>query len=341
VDGRHRAGHDEFWEIVMRHARPFAALALCLLLASGAVAQEFPTRPVTMVVPFAAGGPIDLLGRLIQPALAAALGQPVVIENITGGGGMTGANRVRQATPDGYQIVLGSIGTHTLSPLLAKHPPYDPARDFAPVGLVAEIPLVLLVRKNLPAQNLQEFIAYVKANHATMQFGSGGTGTSSHIGCVLLDQTIGVEVTHVPYRGGGPALTDLMAGRLDYLCNYISLAVQAVGTGEARALAIFARERAPVMPNLPTAAEQGLNGVDAYTWNAIFAPKGTPPAVIARLNAALSKALDDPTVRDRLARLGLDVPPKDLRTPDYLGRYVASEMVKWAPAVKASGAGLE
>ncbi len=325
----------------MHHARPLAALVLWLALAGGAAAQEFPTRPVTMVVPFAAGGPIDLLGRMIQPAMAAALGEPVVIENITGGGGMTGSNRVKQATPDGYQIVLGSIGTHTLSPLLAKHPLYDPAKDFAPVGLVAEIPLVLLVRKDLPVQNLQEFIADLKANHAKMQFGSGGTGTSSHIGCVLLDQTIGVEVTHVPYRGGGPALTDLIAGRLDYLCNYISLAVQAVGTGQARALAIFARERSPVMPDLPTAAEQGLNGVDAYTWNAIFAPRGTPPAVVARLNAALSKALDDPTVRDRLAKLGLDVPPPAQRTPDYLGRYVATEMVKWAPAVKASGAGEE
>jgi tripartite-type tricarboxylate transporter receptor subunit TctC len=312
-----------------------------LIPAGAAAAQDYPTRPVTMVVPFAAGGPIDLLGRLIQPAMASALGQPVVIENVTGGGGMTGSNRVKQATPDGYQVVLGSIGTHTLSPLLAKHPLYDPAKDFAPVILVAEIPLVLLVRKDLPAQNLQQFIAYTKANHAKMQFGSGGTGTSSHIGCVLLDQTIGVDVTHVPYRGGGPALTDLIAGRMDYLCNYISLAVQAVGTGQARALAILARERSPVMPDLPTAAEQGLGGADAYTWNAIFAPKGTPPAIVAKLNAAVSHALDDPTVRERLAKLGLDVPPAPLRTPDHLGQYVASEMARWAPAVRASGAGEE
>jgi tripartite-type tricarboxylate transporter receptor subunit TctC len=316
-------------------------VAALSLMSSAVQAQEFPTRPVTMVVPFAAGGPIDVLGRLIQPALAEALGVPVVIENVTGGGGMVGSNRVKQAAPDGYTFVLGSIGTHTLSPLLAKQPLYNPASDFAPVILAAEIPLVLLVRKDLPAQNLQEFLAYLKVNHARMQFGSGGTGTSSHIGCVLLDQTIGVTVTHVPYRGGGPAFTDLIAGRLDYICNYISLAVQAVGTGQVRALAIFARERSPVMPSLPTAAEQGLVGVDAYTWNAIFAPKGTPAAVVARLNAAVSRALDTPVVRERLAGLGLDVPPPERRTPEFLGRYVVDEMAKWGPVIKASGAGEE
>src|SRR5580692_1453512 len=297
----------------MRHARPLATFIFLLALAGAAAAQDYPSRPVTMVVPFAAGGPIDLLGRLIQPALAKALGQPVVIENVAGGGGMVGANRVKQAAPDGYQIVLGSIGTHALSPLLAKQPLYDPATDFAPVILVADLPLVLLVRKDLPALNLQEFIAYTKANHARMQFGSGGTGTSSHIVCVLFDQTVGVAVTHVPYRGGGPAMTDLIAGRVDYLCGYISLAMQAGAPGQARALATFARARSPAMPDVPTAAEQGLGGLDAPTWNAIFAPKGTPPAVIAKLNAAVSQALDDASVRERLATLGLDAPPPERR----------------------------
>jgi tripartite-type tricarboxylate transporter receptor subunit TctC len=314
---------------------------VALVFAGAAMAQDYPTRPVTMVVPFAAGGPIDVLGRLLQAPLAEALGQPVVVENVTGGGGMVGSNRVKQASPDGYTFVLGSIGTHTLSPLLAKAPLYNPATDFAPVILVAEIPLVLLVRKDLPANNLQEFIAYLKANHDKMQFGSGGTGTSSHIGCVLLDQVVGVNVTHVPYRGGGPAFTDLMAGRLDYICNYISLAVQAVNSGQVRALAIFSLERSAVLPTLPTAAEQGLPGVDAYTWNAIFLPKGTPPAIVARLNAAVSRALENATVRERLATLGLDIPPAERRTPDYLGKYVTAEMTKWAAPIKASGAGEE
>lgn len=318
-----------------------AALAAWLSAAGAAAAQDYPTRPVTMVVPFAAGGPIDILGRLLQGPMSDALGQPVIIENITGGAGMVGSNRVRQSAPDGYQIVLGSIGTHALSPQLSKKPLYNPASDFAPVILAAEIPLVLLVRKDLPAQNLKEFVAYVKANHAKLQYGSGGTGTSSHIACVLLDQKIGVDVTHVPYRGGGPAFTDLIAGRLDYMCNYVSLAVQAVATGQVRSLAIFARERSPAIPSVPTAAEQGLDGVDAYTWNAMFAPKGTPAAVVGKINAAVSHALDAPSVRERLAGLGLDVPPPERRTPQFLGRYVADEMAKWAPAIKASGAAEE
>jgi tripartite-type tricarboxylate transporter receptor subunit TctC len=312
-----------------------------LLLPGAAAAQQFPARPVTMVVPFAAGGPIDVLGRLLQGPMGEALGQPVIVENVSGGAGMIGSNRVKQAAPDGYQVVLGSIGTHTLSPQLAKKPLYNPATDFAPVGLAAEIPLVLLVRKDFPAQSLQEFIAYVKANHARLQYGSGGTGTSSHIACVLLGQRMGVDVTHVPYRGGGPAFTDLMAGRLDYFCNYIQFAVQTAGGGQARTLAIFARERSPAIPSVPTAAEQGLDGVDAYTWNAVFAPKGTPPAVVARLNAAVAHALDSAVVRERLAGLGLDVPPPERRTPAFLKGYVVDEMAKWAPAIKASGAGEE
>jgi putative tricarboxylic transport membrane protein len=317
-------------------------LAIAALLLPGAAqSQQFPARPVTMVVPFAAGGPIDVLGRLLQGPMGEALGQPVIVENITGGAGMIGSNKVRQAAPDGYQIVLGSIGTHTLSPQLARKPLYNPATDFAPVILAAEIPLVLLVRQDFPAQNLQEFIAYVKANHAGLQYGSGGTGTSSHISCVLLGQRLGVDVTHVPYRGGGPAFTDLIAGRLDYFCNYISFAVQAAGSGQARTLAIFARERSPVIPSVPTTAEQGLDGVDAYTWNAVFAPKGTPPAVVAKLNAAVSSALAAPVVRQRLAALGLDVPPAERRTPEFLKGYVVEEMTRWAPAIKASGAGEE
>ena len=314
-----------------------AAFWLASSFASAAIAQDYPTRPVTMVVPFAAGGPIDVLGRMLAPALGEALGQPVVIENMSGGGGMSGSYRVSQALPDGYQFVMGSIGTHTLSPLLSKKPLYNPASDFAPVILVAEIPLVLMVRKDLAVKNLQEFVAYARANQAKMQFGSGGTGTSAHIGCLLLNQAIGVEVIHVPYRGGGPALGDLVAGRLDYMCNYISLAAQAVEAGQVGALAIFSRERSPVMPSLPTAAEQGLSGVDAYTWNAIFLPKGTPPAIVAKLNAAVSRAMDSPAARARLDKLGLHIPPAARRTPDYLGQYVAAEIAKWGPPIKASG----
>ena len=318
-----------------------AAFVASLIVAGSAAAQDYPTRPVTMVVPFAAGGPIDVLGRLLQGPMAEALGQPVIIENITGGAGMVGSNRVRQSAPDGYQIVLGSIGTHTLSPQLAKKPLYNPATDFAPVILAAEIPLVLLVRKDLPAQDLKAFVAYVKANHAKLQYGSGGTGTSSHIACVLLGQKIGVDVTHVPYRGGGPAFTDLIAGRLDYMCNYVSLAVQAVASGQVQSLAIFARERSPAIPSVPTAAEQGLDGVDAYTWNAIFAPKGTPADVVKKLNDALVKSLDDENTKKRLLDLGGVMPTAAERTPEGLQKLVESEVARWTPVLKAAGATAE
>ncbi len=314
-----------------------AAVALTFAFASVPCAQDYPTRPVTMVVPFAAGGPIDVLARILGPALGETLGQSVVIENVSGGGGMPASYRVATAQPDGYQFVLGSIGTHTLSPLLAKKPLYNPTTDFAPVILIAEVPLVLMVRKDLPARDLNEFVAYAKANHAKMQYGSGGTGTSAHIGCLLLNQAIGVDVIHIPYRGGGPALGDLIAGRIDYLCNYISLAVPAVEAGTIRALATFAKTRSPVMPSLPTTQEQGLSGIDAYTWNAIFLPKGTPPAMVARLNAAVSQAMDLPAVRERLKTLGLQIVPKERRTPDYLRTYLAAEFAKWGPPIKASG----
>ena len=322
--------------------RVAAAIATIAVLAgspAAAPAEDWPTRTVTMVVPFAAGGPVDVLGRILAPSLGEALGRQVVVENITGGGGMPGAYRVAQAPPDGYLFVLGSIGTHALSPLLAKKPLYDPVADFQPVILIARVPLVLIVRKDLPAKTLSEFIAYTKANQNRMQYGSGGTGTSAHIGCVLLNQAIGVNVTHIPYRGGGPSLAELIAGRIDYICNYVSTAAQALETGQVRALAIFADARSPAIPGVATAAAQGLAGVDAYTWNAIFLPKGTPPEIVSRLNAAVSKAMDSAVVQERLKALGLDAVPPAQRTPKFLGGFVASEVAKWRAPIKAAGVG--
>lgn len=316
-----------------------SALAAVSIMASSvcAIAQDWPTRPVTMVVPFAAGGPVDVLGRILVPSLSEVLGRQVVVENVTGGGGMPGSFRVAQAPPDGYQFVLGSIGTHALSPLLAKKPLYNPATDFQPVILIAEVPLVLIVRKDLPAENLKAFIAYAKANQDKMQYGSGGTGTSAHIGCVLLNQAIGVNITHIPYRGGGPSLADLIAKRIDYICNYVSTAAQALESGQVKALAIFANARSPAIPQVPTADQQGLHGVDAYTWNAIFLPKGTPSDIVAKLNAAVSKAMDSAQVKDRLKALGLDVVAPSRRTPEFLGTYVAAEVEKWRGPIKAAG----
>jgi len=310
-------------------------------LACGASApaqvQDWPTRPLTMMVPFAAGGPVDVLGRILAQHLSQVLGKQVIIDNVPGGGGMVGSLKVSQAAPDGYQFVLGSIGTHALNQTLSKKPLYDAATDFAHVALIADVGLVLLARKDLPAQNLQEFIAYTRTNHARMQFASGGAGTSSHIGCVLLNQTIGVETTHVPYRGGGPAQADLIAGRVDYLCNIASTVGQALETKQVKALATLTPQRSPILPELPTAHEQGLKDFDAYTWNAVFMPKATPPPLVDKLNQAIRKVMDTPAFRERLHTLGLIVVAPERRSPEYLQKFVVREIEKWAVPIKASG----
>ena len=302
-----------------------------------AVAQDWPSRPLTMMVPFAAGGPIDTLARVLQQPVSEAIGQQIIVENVPGGGGMTGSLRVAQAAADSHMFVLGSIGTHAISQSMHKRPPYNAATAFHPVILTADAPLVLLVRKDLPAKDLKEFASYAKQNAGKMQFGSGGTGTSSHIGCVLLNQTIGVNIVHVPYRGGGPALQDLIAGRLDFICNYVSTAVPAVAAGQARVLATLAVERSTAFPDVPTADQQGLKEFDISAWNAIFLPKSATPAMVAKLNGAVSKALDSPAVKKRLDDIGLLPPLPARRTPDYLQKYVESEIKKWAEPVKAGG----
>ncbi len=321
----------------MRYRKLLPLAAALTTLAAGASAQDWPSRPLTMVVPFAAGGPIDTLARVMQVSLGEALGQQIIIENQPGGGGMTGSLRVSQAAADSHTFVLGSIGTHSIGQSMHKKPPYDAATAFQPVILVADAPLVLIVRKDLPAANFKEFIEYTKANHAKMQFGSGGTGTSSHIGCVLMNQTIGVNVVHVPYRGGGPALQDLIGGRIDYICNYVSTAVPAVAAGQAKVLATLAGARTTAFPDAPTADQQGLKDFDISAWNAIFLPKSATPAMVARLNGAVSKALDSPALSKRLDDIGLIPTPPARRTPAYLQKHVESEIKKWAEPVKASG----
>jgi tripartite-type tricarboxylate transporter receptor subunit TctC len=323
-------------EQMPRLGAPIAALALATLMAtSAAQAQEWPTRPVTMVVPFAAGGPVDVLGRILAQYLGEAIGKQVIVDNVPGGGGMTGSLRVSQAAPDGHTFVLASIGTHALNQTLSKKPLYNAATDFAPVALIADVGLVLITRKDLPASNLAEFIAYAKANQGKMQFGSGGAGTSSHIGCVLLNQTIGIDTTHVPYRGGGPAMADLIAGRVDYVCNIASTVGQAIEAKQVKAIAALTRERSPILPDLPTAHEQGLTGFDAYTWNAVFLPKG--PALVKKLNEALVAVMENPAFRERLHTLGLIVVAPERRSPAYLQSFVESEIEKWAVPIKASG----
>jgi len=318
--------------------RTFGAAIAALVIATPAPAQDWkPTRPVTMIVPFAAGGPGDVLGRILARYLGEAIGKQVIVDNVPGGGGMTGSLRVSQAAPDGHTFVLASIGTHALNQTLSKKPLYNAATDFAPVALIADVGLVLITRKDLPASNLAEFIAYAKANQGKMQFGSGGAGTSSHIGCVLLNQTIGIDTTHVPYRGGGPAMADLIAGRVDYVCNIASTVGQAIEAKQVNAIAALTRERSPILPDLPTAHEQGLTGFDAYTWNAVFLPKGTPPALVKKFNEALVAVMENPAFRERLHTLGLIVVAPERRSPAYLQSFVENEIEKWAIPIKASG----
>jgi tripartite-type tricarboxylate transporter receptor subunit TctC len=313
-------------------------LAVLAGVAGPAAAQDFPNRPVTMIIPFAAGGPTDVLGRIVGARMGEVLGQQVVIENVGGAGGMTGSARVAQSAPDGYTFVLGTVGTHAQGQSLYKKPLYNAATDFTPVALIAEVPIVLIARKDFPAANLQEFVAYTKKNQDKMTFGSAGTGSATHLGCVVLNTAMGTNITHVPYRGTGPAMQDLQGGRIDFLCEIVSTAKPQIDGGTVKAIAILTQERSPALPNVPTAAEQGLPNVLAYTWNAIFLPKGAPDAVVKKLHEAALAAMHTPAVRERLEGLGAVIVPDDRATPQYLGNFVKSEIEKWAAPIKASGA---
>lgn len=318
-----------------------SVLALLLALISvPAFAQDFPTRSMTMVIPFAAGGPTDLLGRVIAQRMGEILGQTVIVENVGGAGGMAGSKRVADAKPDGYTFELGTVGTHAQGQTLYKHPLYNASTDFTPVGLIADVPIVLIARKDLPANNLKEFVAYAKENQAKMQFGSAGAGSATHLGCVVLNTAMGTDITHVPYKGTGPAMQDLIGGRIDFLCEIISTAKPQIDGGRVKAIAIMTKTRSPAEPNIPTTLEQGLD-VQAYTWNAIFLPKGTPETIVKKLNGAMVQAMKTPAVRERLQGFGAQVVSDDRATPEYLGQFVKSEIEKWAMPIKASGVSVE
>ena len=288
-----------------------AAAAALAALCSSAPAQDWPTRPVTMVVPFAAGGAFDVVGRVFAPYLSHGLGQQVIVENVGAAAGIVGTNRVAKATPDGYVFLFGSVGTHAYNQTLYKKPLYNAVTDFTPVGLATESPRILVVRKDLPVDNLQGLIAYIKANQKDMQFGSAGVGSATHLPCVLFNLAIGATVTHVPYRGEGPAMQDLIGGRTDYMCATIQTGAAQANQGSVKPIAIMGPNRVPIIPRVRTTAEQGLAGVESSAWNAVFLPKGTPDAIVQKLNKAMSDALDDPAVRKRLEELGLEIVPRE------------------------------
>jgi tripartite-type tricarboxylate transporter receptor subunit TctC len=317
-----------------------AALAMLLALTGTAGAETFPSRTVTMVIPFAAGGPQDTIGRIIGQRMGELLGQSVIIENIGGAGGMTGAKRVADARPDGYTMILGSVGTHAQNQTLYKHPLYNVVTDFTPVAYLAVTPIAIIARSDLPVNNFKEFIAYAKENQAKMTYGSAGAGSATHLGCVVLDSAMGTKITHVPYKGTGPAMQDLLGGRIDFLCDIIATAKSQIDGGKVKGIAIMTKDRSPVLPNLATTGEQGLD-VQAYTWSALFLPKGAPADVVAVLNKAAVGAIETPSVQERLAKLGATVAKKDQQSPQWLGDFVKSEVTKWEAPIKASGVQVE
>ena len=313
------------------------AAALMVAVSGGASAQSFPQKPIQMVIPFAAGGPTDLLGRVMAERMSQTIGQTVIVENVTGAGGMLGAQKVAQAKPDGYTFVLGTVGTHAVNQTLYKKPLYNAASDFEPVALVAEVPLVLVTRKELPPNNLQEFIAYAKQNQAKMNFASAGNGSAVHLGCLLLNSVVGLDVQHVPYRGSAPAMQDLIGGQVDYMCDIVSTAQAQIQAKAVKALAMLSKRRSPSLPDVPTADEQGLKDFEAYTWNAFFYPKGTPAPIVDKLREATLEAMANPSVKQRFDELGISLVSADRTTPDYLRKFVVSEIEKWAAPIKKSG----
>ncbi|MDB5565242.1 MAG: tricarboxylate transport protein [Tardiphaga sp.] len=324
----------------MSRIRTALLVAACLGLTSAAQAADWPTRPVTMINPFAPGGPNDVVARLMAQRMGEILGQPVIIENVGGAGGMNGASRVAKAEPDGYTFLQGTVGTHAQNQTLYRKPAYNAATDFAPVALVIEAPLVLVARKDLPVKDMKEFVAYAKANKEKMQFASAGTGSAIHLGCALMNLVTGIDIMHVPYKGANPAMQDLMSGRVDYLCDIITTAKAQIDGDTVKPIAILSKQRSPALPNVPTAIEQGFD-VDAYTWNAFFLPKGTPEAIVKKLHDATVEAMKTPAVREKLEAAGLKIAPDDQTSPEYLAKFVQSEIVKWAAPIKASGVSID
>jgi tripartite-type tricarboxylate transporter receptor subunit TctC len=317
--------------------RIIAAVAALLAATAPAMTQDWPTRPVTMVVPFAAGGAFDVIARVFSPQLSHSLGQQVIVENVGAAAGIVGTNRVAKATPDGYQFLFGSVGTHAYNQTLYKKLPYNAATDFASVALIVEQPMVLLVRKDFPANTLQEFIAYVKANSAKLQYGSAGVGSTTHLSCALLNSAAGLDITHVPYRGGGPVTADLIAGQVHYMCSNSASSFPQITGGTLKGIALLAHERSPLLPSLATAHEQGLANFEAITWNAFFLPKDTPAAIVKKLNDATNEAMNAPAIKERMHELGVTLVAPERRSPEYLQKFVEREIEKWAGPIKAAG----
>jgi tripartite-type tricarboxylate transporter receptor subunit TctC len=312
----------------------FIGLTASILFACGSAhAQSYPTRPITMVVPFAAGGATDVIARIVAEGMSEDLGQSIVIENVAGAGGTTGSARVMRADPDGYTILTGHMGTHASAYSLYEKPKYDPRTDFQPVGLAASAPIVIFARKDLPANNLKEFTDYLKDKGAGVKVGHSGVGSNAHLTCMLLSSLVGAKPTQVAYRGNGPLMTDLMSGTIDYSCDQVITVASQVTAGTVKALVVAGKERSKALPDVPTSVEAGVPAYQADAWTAIFAPAKTPPEVLDRLSKSYAKALDNPRVVSRLNELGAVVPSPEQRTPEYLRKLVETDVKRWGDVI--------
>ena len=298
--------------------------------------SAWPARPITLIVPYAAGGPTDVLGRLVGESMSRTLGQQIVIENVLGAGGTTASTRTMRAAPDGYTIMLGHMGTHAAAVALYPKLAYNPSRDFAPIGVVAENPVLILARKGIPARDLGEFISYAKEHAAGLTMAHAGMGSVSYMTCQLFNSIIGVNPKLEAFQGSSPAMTALVAGKVDYMCDQVVAVVPKATAHLIRVFAVGTPTRNLALPDVPTAKEAGLPQFQVSAWNALFAPRATPAPIIARLNAALVAALDDETVRKRLRDLGSDIPDRAGRSPEALAALVKSEIARWTTIIKAT-----
>jgi tripartite-type tricarboxylate transporter receptor subunit TctC len=318
-------------------SRVIAGVAIAFAALPAAAQTDYPRRPITLIVPFAAGGPTDIVSRIVGEHMSRTLAQPIIIENIVGAGGTTASTRAARAAPDGYTIEMGHMGTHAASVALYPNLAYKPDVDFAPIGLVAGTPVLILAKKDFPPKDLKEFVTYVKANADKLNMAHAGVGSVSFTTCLLLNSILGIKPTSIPFNGTGPALTALISGQVDYMCDQIVNVVQQVESGQIKAYAIGTPERSPALPNVPTSKEAGLPEFQAQAWNALFAPKGTPQPVLDKLSDALDKALDDEQTRKRLLELGSVLPDKAGRGQQALAALVKSEIDRWTPIIKAAG----
>src|SRR5436305_8201745 len=332
------AGNTDIGETIMTRQGAAAAVVLMLATLNGARAEDYPARTVTMIVPFAAGGPADVTARIVAAIFTRHLGQKFVVENAVGAGGTIGTLRAARAAPDGYTILSGHMGTNALASAFYPHLGYDPQKDFEPIGLSAEFPEILVVRKHFPANNLKEFVAYAKANESKLNMGHAGVGSVSYVGCLLLNSAIGIKPTLVPFTGTAPVMNAILAGTVDYDCDPVLGPLPHVLAGTAKALAIATRKRSPLLPNVPTSFEQGLPEFDCAPFYAVFAPKGTPQEIVDKLAEALNKGLDEPAVQKRLAALGANIAEPQRRGPKALGELVKSEVARLTPILKAASA---